>query len=67
MLRRENHTEDYSYYIKMKGSSIFMLFWQHKKTFKIYDADLKPEHKKDLFETRMSLKDYLESEDFYYV
>jgi hypothetical protein len=67
MLRRENHTEDYAYYIKMKGSSIFMLFWQHKKTFKIYDSDIKPEHKKDLFDTRMTLQDYLQSSDFHYV
>jgi hypothetical protein len=67
MLRRENHTEDYSYYIKMKGTSIFMLFWQHTKTFKIYDTDLIAENKKDLFETRMSLKDYLENSDFYHV
>ena len=51
----------------MKGTSIFMLFWQHPKTFKIYDSDLISENKKDLFETKMSLKDYLQNNDFLFV
>ena len=64
MLRSDNHTEDYAYYIKMKGKSIFMLYWNNKKTFKIYDSDLIPEHKDDLFEKRMNLREYLRTEDF---
>jgi hypothetical protein len=64
MLKRINHQEDYCYYIKMKGINIFMLYNYHEKTYKIYDIDLNPDHKKDIINPNMKLIDYLENDEF---
>jgi hypothetical protein len=62
MIKRINHSEDYSYYLKLKGKDEFMLFIYDKITYKLYDKDLDESFKKNM--TRTVLTTYLKSPEF---
>jgi hypothetical protein len=62
LIKRLNHTEDYSYYLKLRGRTEFMLFIYDKVTYKLYDKDIDVSFKKDL--TRLSVLSYLKSSEY---
>jgi len=61
LIKRLNHTEDYSYYLKLRGKTEFMLFIYDKVTYKIYDREL-DETFKGL--PRLSILSYLKSIEY---
>lgn len=62
MIKGIKHSEDYSYYLKLQGSSQFMLFIYDKITYKIYDKDLDEEFIKKTYRTVFTT--YLNSPDY---
>ena len=62
MIKRINHSEDYSYYLKLKGKDEFMLFIYDKITYKLYDKDLDESFKKNM--ARTVLTTYLKSIEY---
>ena len=61
LIKRLNHKEDYSYYLKLRGKTEFMLFIYDKVTYKIYDREL-DESFKGL--PRLSILSYLKSTEY---
>ena len=62
MIKGIKHSEDYSYYLKLQGSSQFMLFIYDKITYKLYDKDLSEEFIKKTYRTVFTT--YLNSPDY---
>ena len=62
IIKRVNHHEEYSYYLKVSGKTDFMLFIYDKVTYKIYDMNLDKTFREDI--PRTVLSTYLSSPDY---
>ena len=54
IVKRVNHHEEYSYYLKVSGKTDFMLFIYDKVTYKIYDTSLDKTFRENIPRTILS-------------